>query len=60
VGYVISGRAELDIEGQMVWLEPGDCWVVPAGSQHTYRILETFTAIEATAPPAQAHGREQS
>jgi quercetin dioxygenase-like cupin family protein len=60
VGYVISGRAELEIEGQMVRLEPGDSWVVPAGSQHTYRILETFTAIEATAPPAQAHGREQS
>ena len=60
VGYVISGRAELEIEGQVVRLEPGDSWVVPAGSQHTYRILETFTAIEATAPPAQVHGREQS
>ena len=60
VGYVISGRAELEIEGQTVRLEPGDSWVVPAGSQHTYRILETFTAIEATAPPAQMHGREQT
>jgi quercetin dioxygenase-like cupin family protein len=59
VGYVISGRAELEIEGQVVRLEPGDSWVVPAGSQHTYRILETFTAIEATAPPAQVHGGEQ-
>jgi len=60
VGYVISGRAELDIEGQVVRLEPGDSWVVPAGSHHTNRILETFTAIEATAPPAQVHGREQT
>jgi quercetin dioxygenase-like cupin family protein len=60
VGFVISGRAELEIEGQVVRLEPGDSWVVPAGSQHTYRILETFTAIEATAPPAQIHGREQT
>jgi quercetin dioxygenase-like cupin family protein len=59
VGYVISGRAELEIEGQIVRLEPGDSWVVPAGSEHTYRILETFTAVEATAPPAQVHGREQ-
>jgi quercetin dioxygenase-like cupin family protein len=59
VGYVISGRAELEIEGQTVRLEPGDSWVVPAGSEHTYRILETFTAVEATAPPAQVHGREQ-
>jgi quercetin dioxygenase-like cupin family protein len=60
VGYVIAGRAELDIEGQTVRLEPGDSWVVPAGAEHTYRILETFTAVEATAPPAQVHGREQS
>jgi quercetin dioxygenase-like cupin family protein len=60
VGYVISGRAELEIEGQTVRLEPGDSWVVPAGSERTYRILETFTAVEATAPPAQVHGREQS
>ena len=60
VGYVISGRAELLIEGQMVRLEPGDSWVVPAGAEHTYRILGTFTAVEATAPPAQVHGCEQS
>jgi len=59
VGYVISGRAELQLEGQMVLLEPGDSWVVPKGSSHTYRILEPFTAIEATSPPAQAHGRDE-
>src|SRR5882672_5069250 len=38
VGYVISGRAELDLEGQTVRLEPGDSWLVPAGARHTYRI----------------------
>jgi quercetin dioxygenase-like cupin family protein len=58
VGFVISGRAELVIEGQTVRLEPGDSWLVPANAEHTYRILETFTAVEATAPPAQVHGRE--
>jgi quercetin dioxygenase-like cupin family protein len=60
VGYVISGRAELEIEGQTVRLEPRDSWVVPPGAEHTYRILETFTAVEVTAPPAQVHGREQT
>jgi quercetin dioxygenase-like cupin family protein len=60
VGYVISGRAELLIEGQTVGLEPGDSWVVPADAEHTYRILERFTAVEATAPPAQVHGREKT
>ena len=52
VGFVIAGRAELVLSGETVALEPGDSWLVPAGAEHTYRILETFTAVEATAPPA--------
>ncbi len=59
VGYVVAGRAELYVEGQMVLLEPGDSWLVPEGASHTYRILETFTAVEATSPPYQVHGREE-
>jgi quercetin dioxygenase-like cupin family protein len=58
VGYVISGRAELDLEGQTIRLEPGDSWLVPAGARHAYRILEPLTAVEATAPPAQVRGRD--
>lgn len=60
VGYVVAGRAELDVEGQTVRLEPGDSWLVPAGAKHTYRILEPFTAVEATAPPARVHGRDET
>ncbi len=59
VGFVIKGRAELHIEGQMVLLEAGDSWVVPEGSRHTYKFLEPFTAVEATSPPAQVHGRDE-
>src|ERR671916_711834 len=59
VGYVIKGRAELHIEGQMVLLEPGDSWLVPKGASHTYNILESFTAVEATSPPAEVHGRDE-
>ena len=59
VGYVISGRAELHLEGQKVTLEPGDSWVVPKGAKHTYQVFEPFTAVEATYPPAQVHGRDQ-
>jgi quercetin dioxygenase-like cupin family protein len=58
VGYVISGRAELHLEGQVVRLEPGDSYVVPRGSRHHYQILEAFTAVEATSPPAHVHGRD--
>jgi quercetin dioxygenase-like cupin family protein len=59
LGFVISGRAELLIEGSTVLLEPGDSWVVPQGASHAYRILETFTAVEATHPPAEMHGRDE-
>ena len=59
VGYVIKGRAELQLEGQMILLEPGDCWLVPKGASHCYTILEPFTAVEATSPPARVHGRDE-
>ncbi|HJX29158.1 MAG TPA: cupin domain-containing protein [Thermoanaerobaculia bacterium] len=58
VGYVIEGRAELHLEGQMVLLEPGNSWVVPPGARHNYKILETFRAVEATSPPAHVHERD--
>ena len=60
VGYVISGKAELHLEGQMVLLEAGDSWVVPKSAEHSYKILENFTAVEATHPPAHAHGRDEA
>lgn len=60
VGYAIRGRAELELEGQKVRLEPGDSWLVPRGARHRYRILESFEAIEATSPPAHVHGRDQA
>jgi quercetin dioxygenase-like cupin family protein len=59
VGLVLEGKAELHIEGQLVLLEKGVSWVVPKGSRHTYKIIETFTAVEATSPPAEVHGRDE-
>ncbi|WP_439369800.1 cupin domain-containing protein [Bradyrhizobium sp. DASA03120] len=55
-GYVIAGQAELTLEGRTINLKSGDSWLVPAQAKHAYRIQKTFTAIEATAPPAQVHG----
>jgi len=60
VGFVLEGRAELHLEGQTVLLEPGDSWVVPRGASHTYRILDTFSAVEATCPPALVKGRDRA
>lgn len=58
-GFVITGRAELEIEGQRLILEPGDSWIVPKGARHRYHIVESFTAVEATCPPAEVHGRDE-
>lgn len=58
VGYIVAGRAELHLEGQIVLLEPGSSYVVPRGARHFYRVLETLTAVEATSPPAHVHGRD--
>jgi quercetin dioxygenase-like cupin family protein len=58
-GYVLHGRAELHLGDQKILLEPGDSWIVPRGASHNYRILEPFTAVEATHPPAVIHGRDE-
>ncbi len=59
VGFVIEGEAELHIEGQTVLLQPGDSWLVPAGARHRYQVKSRFKAVEATSPPAHAHGRDE-
>ena len=59
VGYVLGGRAELHLEGAVIELATGDSWTVPKGALHTYRILEPFTAVAATSPPAEEHGRDR-
>lgn len=58
IGYVLKGRARLHLGEQRVLLEKGDSWVVPPNAEHTYEILETFSAIEATAPPARVGERD--
>lgn len=60
VGYALRGKAELELEGQTLTLEAGDCWVVPKGARHSYNILEPFEAVEATSPPARVHARDES
>lgn len=60
VGYVLKGRAKLHCEGQTIILEEGNSWTVPEGASHHYEILESFSAIEATSPPAEVHGRDEA
>ncbi len=56
VGYVLSGRAELTVEGKTITLEPGTSWTVPEGAEHSYKIVEAFRAVEATHPSARGDG----
>ncbi|WP_420597205.1 cupin domain-containing protein [Deinococcus sp.] len=50
LGYIISGRAELTVDGETFTLMPGDSYRVPKNAQHVYKILETLTAVETTTP----------
>ena len=52
MGYVISGQAELHVDGKVILLEPGDSWVVPTGALHAYCILKPLTALKTSHPPA--------
>lgn len=52
VGYVLKGRAELHLNDDVIKLKEGDSYLVPKDTAHTYKILETFSAVEATSPPA--------
>ena len=59
VGYVIQGRAKLELNGQTLTLEPGDSWLVPKDTIHRYQIIEPLVAVEATSPPARIYGRDE-
>lgn len=52
VGYVLKGRAELHLDDEVIELTEGDSYLVPKEAKHTYKITETFSAVEATSPPA--------
>jgi mannose-6-phosphate isomerase-like protein (cupin superfamily) len=58
VGYVISGHAELEMNGKVLRLEPGDSWLIPKHTEHRYRIVDDFVAIEATSPPSHVVARD--
>lgn len=59
-GYVIKGVAELTTSGNVLRLNPGSAYLIPAGSPHSFRIIEgPFQACEATCPPYFVHNRDK-
>ncbi|MEL6158336.1 MAG: cupin domain-containing protein [Cyanobacteria bacterium J06623_5] len=56
LGYVLEGRAEITVEDKTITVKPGMSWVIPEGTNHSYKILEHFRAVEATHPSARGDG----
>jgi len=50
LGYVISGRIRMVVDGSEAILEPGDSWRHPKGSLHITEALEDSMALEVHIP----------
>lgn len=59
VGYLLRGRLEVSINGETAILSVGDSWLIPAGAQHAYQVLEDIIAIEATSPPGRLGNKDE-
>ena len=57
-GYVVSGRVEVHVSGDVTTCGAGDSYLVPAGAERNYVVVEDLVAVEATSPPAEVHGRD--
>ena len=60
VGYVVSGRVEVHVGDSVVVCGAGDSYLVPDGAERFYRVVEDLVAVEATAPPAHVHDRDDA
>ena len=50
LGYVVSGKVDLTVDGKTTALGAGDSYIVPKGAEHRYVVRERLTAVEAIAP----------
>ena len=58
VGYVVSGRVEVHVAGTATAYGAGESYLVPAGAERNYVVVEDLVAVEATSPPAEVHSRD--
>lgn len=59
VGYLTKGKLDVTLNGETAHLGEGDSWLIPAGADHQYKIIEDIVAIEATSPPARLGGKDE-
>jgi quercetin dioxygenase-like cupin family protein len=50
LGYVVSGRLELTVNGRTTSVGAGESYTVPQNAPHRYIIREELTAVEAISP----------
>jgi quercetin dioxygenase-like cupin family protein len=58
VGYVIFGKIEMTIGGQVRICNPGDSYAIPGGIVHSARALVDSVAIDAFSPPRDDYRTE--
>jgi quercetin dioxygenase-like cupin family protein len=54
-GYLVSGRARMQIEDKAVDLTPGDCWMIPGNVPHEATALEDAVFIDIFSPPREEY-----
>lgn len=58
VGYVVSGRVEMTIGGEVRIIQPGDSYAIPGGIIHSARALVDSLVIDAFSPPRDDYRTE--
>lgn len=56
IGYCISGRLRLTIDGEVFEAGPGDSWYHPRGVAHFTEALEESVSLLVTSPPTRSWG----
>jgi quercetin dioxygenase-like cupin family protein len=54
--YQVTGRFEIDLNGRVVTLGPGDGYAIPAGTPHSVKCVEKGSYLLITANPGGAAG----
>ena len=53
VGYVVSGKIEITIDGVTTACQPGDCWSIPGGVEHSAHFVVESVIVECFSPPRE-------
>lgn len=50
IGYVISGRYLMTVDGRVYELKPGDSYAIPGNVPHSFKVLEAGEVIDVFTP----------